>query len=125
MMRSGRRSGARIFCSDSSPQGHVRHKAGNAHSHPQRKAHVEAIARAPGLSAEVSQEFEQICQQMHVELTAQSSHGKRIVAEKSGHSIPNKLTNGRCSAMNGRGVSFWHHTGDKGHMTEKRMQSML
>ena len=87
MMRSGRRSGARIFCSDSSPQGHVRHKAGNAHSHPQRKAHVEAIARAPGLSAEVSQEFEQICQQMHVELTAQSSHGKRIVAEKSGHLI--------------------------------------
>ena len=41
----------------------------------------------PGLSAEVSREFEQICQQMHIELTAQSSHGKRIVAEKSGHYI--------------------------------------
>jgi pimeloyl-ACP methyl ester carboxylesterase len=41
----------------------------------------------PGQSAEVSREFEQICQQMHVELAAQSSNGKRIVAEKSGHYI--------------------------------------
>ena len=41
----------------------------------------------PGQSAEVSREFEQICQQMHVELAAQSSDGKRIVAEKSGHYI--------------------------------------
>ena len=41
----------------------------------------------PGLSAEVSREFEQIGQQMHVELAAQSSRGKRIVAEQSGHYI--------------------------------------
>jgi pimeloyl-ACP methyl ester carboxylesterase len=41
----------------------------------------------PGLSAQVSREFEQVCQQMHVELTAQSSNGKRIVAEKSSHYI--------------------------------------
>jgi len=41
----------------------------------------------PGLPAAVSREFEQIGQQMHVELAAQSSNGKRIVAEKSGHYI--------------------------------------
>jgi pimeloyl-ACP methyl ester carboxylesterase len=41
----------------------------------------------PGLSAEVSQEFKQVFQQMHVELAAQSSKGKRIVAEKSGHYV--------------------------------------
>ena len=45
------------------------------------------MQQLPGQSAEVSQEFEQICQQMHVELTAQSSNAKRIVAEKSGHYI--------------------------------------
>jgi pimeloyl-ACP methyl ester carboxylesterase len=41
----------------------------------------------PGLSAEVNREFEQTWQQMQDELTAQSSRGKRIVAEKSGHYI--------------------------------------
>ena len=41
----------------------------------------------PGLSAAVNREFEQNWQQMQDELTAQSSRGKRIVAEKSGHYI--------------------------------------
>ena len=41
----------------------------------------------PGLPAEAIREFEQTFQQMHIELTAQSSNGKRIVAEKSGHYI--------------------------------------
>ena len=41
----------------------------------------------PGLSVEVSREFDQTFQQMHVELTAQSSQGKRIIAEQSGHYI--------------------------------------
>ncbi|HEY4723711.1 MAG TPA: hypothetical protein VII92_17785, partial [Anaerolineae bacterium] len=41
----------------------------------------------PGLSAEVSREFEQAFQQMQSELTAQSPCGKRIVVEKSGHYI--------------------------------------
>ncbi len=43
--------------------------------------------QVPGLSAEVNREFEQTWQQMQSELTAQSSRGKRIVAEKSGHFI--------------------------------------
>jgi pimeloyl-ACP methyl ester carboxylesterase len=43
--------------------------------------------RVPGLSAEVNREFEQTWQQMQSELATQSSHGKRIVAEKSGHYI--------------------------------------
>jgi pimeloyl-ACP methyl ester carboxylesterase len=41
----------------------------------------------PGLSAEVNREFEQTWQQLQDELTAQSSRGKRIVAEQSGHYI--------------------------------------
>jgi pimeloyl-ACP methyl ester carboxylesterase len=41
----------------------------------------------PGLSAGDIREFEQTFQQMQVELAAQSSNGKRIVAEKSGHYI--------------------------------------
>jgi pimeloyl-ACP methyl ester carboxylesterase len=41
----------------------------------------------PGLPAEATHEFEQIWQQMQSELAAQSSRGKRIVAEKSGHYI--------------------------------------
>ena len=41
----------------------------------------------PGLSAEVSRELNQVFQQMHIELAAQSSRGKRIIAEKSGHYI--------------------------------------
>ncbi len=41
----------------------------------------------PGLSAEVNREFEQTWQQMQSELAQQSSRGKRIVAEKSGHYI--------------------------------------
>ncbi len=41
----------------------------------------------PGLPAEVNHEFEQVWQRMHIELAAQSSRGKRIVAEKSGHYI--------------------------------------
>jgi pimeloyl-ACP methyl ester carboxylesterase len=41
----------------------------------------------PGMSVEVSREFEQAWQQMQDELTAQSSRGKRIVAEKSDHYI--------------------------------------
>ena len=41
----------------------------------------------PGLPAEVSRELEQVAQQMHLELTAQSSKGKRIIAEQSGHYI--------------------------------------
>ena len=43
--------------------------------------------RVPGLSEEISREFEQTWQQMQAGLAAQSSHGKRIVAEKSGHLI--------------------------------------
>ena len=43
--------------------------------------------RLPGQSAEANREFEQTWQQMHVELTTQSSNAKRIVAEKSGHYI--------------------------------------
>jgi pimeloyl-ACP methyl ester carboxylesterase len=43
--------------------------------------------QAPGLSAEANREFEQTWQQLQVELAAQSSNGKRIVAEKSGHYI--------------------------------------
>ena len=43
--------------------------------------------RVPGLSEEVNQQKEQAEQQMQVELAAQSSRGKRIVAEKSGHLI--------------------------------------
>jgi len=43
--------------------------------------------RVPGLSEEVNQQKEQTEQQMQVELAAQSSRGKRIVAEKSGHLI--------------------------------------
>jgi pimeloyl-ACP methyl ester carboxylesterase len=43
--------------------------------------------RIPGLPAEVNREFEQTWQQIQDELAAQSSHGKRIVAEKSGHYI--------------------------------------
>ena len=41
----------------------------------------------PGLSAEACREFEQVSQQLHIELAAQSSRGKRVVAEKSGHYI--------------------------------------
>lgn len=41
----------------------------------------------PGLSAETIHEFEQTFKQMHAELAAQSSNGKRIIAEKSGHYI--------------------------------------
>lgn len=41
----------------------------------------------PGLPAEAIREFEQTFQQMHVELAALSSNGKRIVAEQSGHYI--------------------------------------
>jgi pimeloyl-ACP methyl ester carboxylesterase len=41
----------------------------------------------PGLPAEVNREFEQTWQQLQDELTAQSSRGKRIVAEQSGHYI--------------------------------------
>lgn len=41
----------------------------------------------PGLSEEANREYEQTLQQMQVELAAQSSHGKRIVAEKSGHLV--------------------------------------
>jgi pimeloyl-ACP methyl ester carboxylesterase len=41
----------------------------------------------PGLSAEVNREFGQTWQQMQSELAAQSSQGKRIVAEQSGHYI--------------------------------------
>ena len=43
--------------------------------------------RMPGLSEEDNREFEQTWQQMQSELTAQSSRGKRIDAEKSGHYI--------------------------------------
>ena len=43
--------------------------------------------RVPGLSEEVNRQKEQTEQQMQVELAAQSSNGKRIVAEKSGHLI--------------------------------------
>ena len=55
--------------------------------HREVRQPARASRAMPGLSAEVSREFEQTCQQMHVELTAQSSNGKRIVAEKSGHYI--------------------------------------
>jgi pimeloyl-ACP methyl ester carboxylesterase len=41
----------------------------------------------PGLSEEINREVEQTEQQMQIELAAQSSNGKRIVAEKSGHYI--------------------------------------
>ncbi len=41
----------------------------------------------PGVSAEVNREVEQVWQQLHIELAAQSSRGKRIVAEQSGHYI--------------------------------------
>ncbi len=41
----------------------------------------------PGLSAEVDREFEQTWLQMQCELAQQSSRGKRIVAEQSGHYI--------------------------------------
>jgi pimeloyl-ACP methyl ester carboxylesterase len=41
----------------------------------------------PGVSAEVNRKVEQIWQQIHIELAAQSSRGKRIVAEQSGHYI--------------------------------------
>jgi pimeloyl-ACP methyl ester carboxylesterase len=41
----------------------------------------------PGLSAEVNREFEQTWHQLQSELAAQSSNGKRIVAEQSGHYI--------------------------------------
>jgi pimeloyl-ACP methyl ester carboxylesterase len=43
--------------------------------------------KLPGLSEEISREVEQTWQQMQVELAAQSSNGKRIVAEESGHFI--------------------------------------
>ncbi|NTU62098.1 MAG: alpha/beta hydrolase [Chloroflexi bacterium] len=65
-----------------------------------RAAHITALGdiplivlshgktqQIPGLSAEVSREFEQISDQLHVELTAQSPNGKRIIAEQSGHYI--------------------------------------
>jgi pimeloyl-ACP methyl ester carboxylesterase len=41
----------------------------------------------PGLPPEAIHEFDQTFQQMHVELTALSSKGKRIIAEQSGHYI--------------------------------------
>lgn len=41
----------------------------------------------PGMSVEVKREFEQTWQQLQSELAAQSSNGKRIVAEYSGHYI--------------------------------------
>jgi pimeloyl-ACP methyl ester carboxylesterase len=41
----------------------------------------------PGLSAEVNREYEQTWQQLQSELTAQSTQGKHIVAEQSGHYI--------------------------------------
>jgi pimeloyl-ACP methyl ester carboxylesterase len=41
----------------------------------------------PGLPPEAIHEFDQTFQQMQVELTAQSSKGKRIIAEQSGHYI--------------------------------------
>ncbi len=43
--------------------------------------------QVPALSREVNREFERTWQQMQVEQAAQSSRGKRIVAEKSGHYI--------------------------------------
>ena len=45
------------------------------------------LEQIPGLSAEVSREFNETFQQMQDELTAQSARGKRIIAEKSGHYI--------------------------------------
>ena len=43
--------------------------------------------RVPDLSEEINREVEQTEQQLQIELAAQSSQGKRIVAEKSGHLI--------------------------------------
>ena len=45
------------------------------------------LEQIPGLSTDVSHEFNQVFQQMQDELTAQSTRGKRIVAERSGHYI--------------------------------------
>jgi hypothetical protein len=77
--------------------------------------------RLPGLSEEAKRELEQTWQQIQVKLV----QNHRMERESSQRRGPNKLTNGRCPAINGQGVSFWRHTGDKGHMTEKQMQPKL